>query len=57
MPKYNVTGRVRADINFDETVEADSEEIAVEKVESKIYEKCGFTSFDVIDNEIYCEEV
>lgn len=55
MKKYEVSGRIRADIEFSEVVEAKSEKSAIKMVEQKIYERCEITASDVIDDEVYCE--
>ena len=57
MKQYTVSGRIRADIEFNETVEAKSEKSAMKMVEQRIYAKCGINSMDVIDDEIYCETI
>lgn len=57
MNKYIISGRMRADIEFEETVEAKSEKSAIRMVEQRIYAKCGISSHDVIDDEIYSEKV
>lgn len=57
MKKYNVTGRIRADIEFEEIVEAKSEKSAIKIAEQSVYSKCGITVYDVIDDEIYCEKL
>ncbi len=55
--KWIVEGRVRADINFEYTVEAPTEKAAVKQAERMIYAKAGITVNDVLDDEIYCERV
>ena len=55
MNKYKVEGRIRADITFEETVEASSEQAAVNKVTKIIYKRCGITKYDHLDDEFYCE--
>jgi hypothetical protein len=57
MNKYKVEGRIRADIEFEIEIEAKSEKSAIRMAEKQIYDKCGITSHDVIDDEIYCEKV
>lgn len=53
--KYKVYGRIRADINFEEIVEAVNEENAVVMAEQRIYAKTGIGDMDVLDDEIYCD--
>ena len=57
MNKYIVSGRMRADIEYEETIEAKSEKSAIRMVEQRIYAKCGITVHDVIDDEVYCEKL
>jgi len=57
MNKYKVEGRIRADIPFEEIVEARNEISAAKKAEKIVYARCGITAFDVLDDEIYCEQI
>lgn len=57
MKKFTVSGRIRADIGFEETVEAKSDKSAIKMVEHRVYARCGIDSYDVIDDEVYCERV
>lgn len=57
MNKYIVTGRVRADIELNETVEAKSEKSAIKIAEKKLYLRCKINKFDVLDDEICCEKI
>ena len=55
MKKYKVYGRIRADIEFEEIIEAKSEKTAIKKAEQCVYARCGITKHDVIDDEVYCD--
>lgn len=57
MNKYKVEGRIRADIEFEEIVEATTEQSAVNKAEKIVYKKLGLNDHDIIDDEIYCERI
>lgn len=57
MTIYKVTGRIRADIHFEETIHSISEESAVEEVSDKICRKHKIGQGDYIDDEIYCEKI
>ena len=55
--KYEVTGRIRADIEFTEIVNAEHEDSAMEIAHQRVYARCGINSSDVIDDENYVEEM
>lgn len=57
MRRWKVSGRIRADIKFDELVPATSEVHAAEKAIDRICERHGITEGDYIDDEVYCEEL
>ena len=57
MKKYKVYGRIKAEIEFEEIVEAKGEKSALKLVERSIYTKCGITRYDVLDDEIYVDKV
>jgi len=57
MQKWKVEGRIRADILFEEEVEASTESAAVKKAQARVYQRCRITSYDVLDDEIYAEVV
>ena len=53
--KYLVRGRIRADIEYKLIVEAKTSTTACKIAEEMIYDRCGITFFDVLDDEQYCE--
>ena len=57
MKKWHVEGRVRADIPIDEVVEAKTENAAAEIAEQRVYARCGISVCDVLDDEVYVEEI
>lgn len=57
MKKWQVEGRIRADITFEETVEASTEDAACNKVEKLICKRCGIDKFDILDTEFYASRI
>ena len=57
MPKYHVTGRVRADCPIDEIVEAKTQSIAIKIAEQNVYKRIGITVYEVLDDEVYCDVI
>ncbi len=57
MAKFKVYGRMRVDIDFEEIVEAESEEFAVLIAEQRVYAKVGINEHSVLDDEVYCDEI
>lgn len=57
MKKWKVYGRIRADIEFSEDVEAKSEAAAIKIAEKRVHAKTGITDYDVLDHEIYADIV
>jgi hypothetical protein len=57
MKKYRVYGRVRADIQFEEIVEASNDDAAENKALNIVRKRCGIGKYDELDHEIYLEKV
>lgn len=55
MKKYKVEGRIRADVTFEEIVEASSEEAAMNKAEKIVCKRIGIEVNEIMDNEYYLE--
>ena len=52
-----VYGRIRADLHFDEVIEASSSDEAVDRIEARVCARCGVASSDIQDEEIYAEVI
>jgi hypothetical protein len=57
MQKWRVEGRFRCDVPIDETVEASSEDAAINKIEKIVMKRVGITKFDILDTEYYAEKI
>lgn len=55
--QWKVYGRVRADYEFEEIVEAATQKGALKMAEKKVYKHLGIDNSTVIDEEIYCEKI
>ena len=58
MTKYIVTGRIRADLNFEEEIIASSEENAVNEFMRRLHSGLEELTqeYEILDDEMYCDE-
>lgn len=55
MKKWKVEGRIRCDYEFEEIVEASTENAAVNKAEKIVLKRLDLQTVDIIDCEYYAE--
>lgn len=54
--KYRVFGTIKANIDFDESIEADDEDQACSMIEQKLYAEHGINDYFVTDQDFNVEE-
>ena len=57
MKKFNIWYRMRTDHIREQVIEASSERSAIKVIEKMMCNHLGIKSNDIVDEEIYCEEV
>ena len=57
MKKYQVTGRIKVELNLDYKIESETEEEALEDALHIFYSENDLSQNEVMDWEIECEEI